>query len=281
MKRIFSSAVFALAAGLGLRLFFALKFPADSGDTVLYEQIAANWLKHGVYAMDVHGAVTPVDLRMPGYPAFLAFIYALTARTGEAARLWVMLAQVFVDLLSCLVIAALAAGLLLLADKGGSIKRVFLAALWLAALCPFTANYTAVLLTETIAIFWTAAALLFLIGVAANSNDFLFPKPRRRWEGRSSEDFRFFAPAAGLAAGLGTLFRPETPLLSLLRGSAMLFCSSGTERSGIGFASFFSPPWAASFLLCLGHFAMPSPFTRRNSSRRNTPLCPEKSFRAA
>ena len=213
MKRIFSSPVFALAAGLCLRLLFVLKFPADSGDTVVYEQIATSWLKHHVYAMDVQGAITPVDLRMPGYPAFLALIYALTGRTGEAARLWVMLAQVAVDLLSCLIIAVLAAGLLMLTDRGGSIKRVFNAALWLAALCPFTANYTAVLLTETIAIFWTAVALLFLIGVVANCNDLLFPK--RRWEGHWSEDFRFFAPAAGLAAGFGALFRPETPLLLL------------------------------------------------------------------
>ena len=213
MKRIFSSLIFPLVAGLCLRLFFVWKFPADSGDTALYEQIATNWLKHYVYAMDLHGVITPVDLRMPGYPAFLALIYALTGRTGESARLWVMLTQVVVDLLSCLVIGALAAGLLMLANRGGSLKRVFTAALWLAALCPFTANYTAVLLTETIAIFWTAVALLFLIAVAANSNDFVFPKPRRRWEGNRFEDFRFFAPSAGLAAGIGTLFRPETPLL--------------------------------------------------------------------
>ena len=223
MKRIFSSPVFALAAGpaagltagLLLRLFFVLKFPGESGDTVLYEQIATNWLKHHLYAMDVHGAVTPVDLRMPGYPAFLALICALTRRTGDSARLWVMLAQIAVDLSTCVVIAALAAGLLLLANKGGSVKRVFTAGLWMAALCPFTANYTAVLLTETIATFWTAVALLLLIGVAAHSNDLLFPEPRRRWGGAWPEDFRFFAPAAGLAAGFGALFRPETPLVLL------------------------------------------------------------------
>jgi len=72
----------ALTAGLCLRLFFLLKFPATSGDTVLYEQIATNWLKHHLYAMTVGGKITPVDLRMPGYPAFLAIIYALTGRTG-------------------------------------------------------------------------------------------------------------------------------------------------------------------------------------------------------
>src|SRR6195256_4433521 len=109
MKRNFSNTFVALAAGLSLRLFFVLEYPANSGDTVLYEQIATNWLKHHLYAMDVGGAVTPVDLRMPGYPAFLAMVYALTGRTGADARLWVMLAQIVADLLSCLAIAKLAA----------------------------------------------------------------------------------------------------------------------------------------------------------------------------
>src|SRR5438046_10243822 len=109
MKRVFSNSFVALIAGLCLRLYFVLKFPANSGDTVLYDQIATNWLTHHVYAMTVSGAITPVDLRMPGYPAFLAILYALTKRTGEDARLWVMLTQVGVDLLSCLVIARLAA----------------------------------------------------------------------------------------------------------------------------------------------------------------------------
>src|ERR1700687_264320 len=99
MKRVFSNTLVALGAGLCLRLFFVLKFPANSGDTVLYEQIATNWLKHHVFAMTVGGAVTPVDLRMPGYPAFLAIIYALTGRTAADARMWVMVAQSAVALL--------------------------------------------------------------------------------------------------------------------------------------------------------------------------------------
>ena len=223
MKRIFSSPVLALAAGLGLRLFFVLMFPADSGDTVLYEQIAANWLKHHVYALNVQGAITPVDLRMPGYPAFLGLIYALTGCSEESARLWVMLAQIVVDLLCCLVIAALAGNLFHMASKGAPGKRVFLAALWLAALCPFTANYTAVLLTETMAIFWTAAALLFLVGVVSNSNDLIFPRTRQPWEGHRSRNFTFAVVSSGLAVGFGTLFRPETPLLLVAAWAAMAF----------------------------------------------------------
>ena len=230
MRRIFSNPVFALAAGLCLRLFFVLKFPANSGDTVLYEQIATNCLKHHAYAMDMQGAITPVDLRMPGYPAFLVLIYVVTGRTAESARLWVMLAQVAVDLLGCLLIACLAAGLLLLLDS--QVKSPFVAGLWIAALCPFTANYTAVVLTETIVIFLTAAAMLLLTGVAANSHDLVFPKPRRRWEGNWSEDFRFFAPASGLAVGFGTLFRPETPLLLVAAwiGNAFVLLPHGRAK---------------------------------------------------
>src|SRR5258708_40064871 len=96
---------------------------------------------------------------MAGYPAFLALIYALTGHTGEAARLWVMLAQVFVDLVTCLLTAGLAALLLLIAYDRARPQRVFIAALWLAPLCPFTANYAAVPLTEVLATFFTTPAL--------------------------------------------------------------------------------------------------------------------------
>ena len=77
MKRFFSNPFVALSAGACLRLLFvlfALKFPPNSGDTVLYDQFATNWLKLGKFAMDINGVPTPVDLRMPGYPAFLAIV---------------------------------------------------------------------------------------------------------------------------------------------------------------------------------------------------------------
>ena len=81
MRRIFSNPITALAAGACLRFFFVLKFPAGSGDTALYEQIATNWLKHHVYGVNISGVVTPVEIRMPGYPAFLAVIYWLSGKT--------------------------------------------------------------------------------------------------------------------------------------------------------------------------------------------------------
>jgi len=231
MKRIFSHPLVALAAGLCLRLFLVLRLPADSGDTVLYEQIATNWLKHHVYAMNVHDQVTPVDLRTPGYPFFLAIIYALTGRTAEAARLWVMLAQVAVDLLTCLLIAALAALLVVVANERARPHRAFTAALWLSALCPFTANYTAVPLTEVFAIFFTAAALLplCLLAVRARSRGWLHHE--KLWI--LGNDYWYAATLAALLIGVGTTFRPETPLLlcaAWLVLGAMLFAQGEVLR---------------------------------------------------
>ena len=211
MKRLLANPWLALAAGLLLRLFFVFRFPSDSGDTVLYEEIAANWLKHGAYAMLIGGQVTPVDLRMPGYPGFLAAIYALSGHTGAAARPWVFLAQVFVDLLSCLLIATLAALLALRMPCRAHSRRIFVAALWLSVLCPFLANYTAVPLTEVFAAFLTAATLLALlaqIGPACGGQISLF---QSEWAARNAESI--FAVLAGFLTGLGTLFRPEAPLL--------------------------------------------------------------------
>src|SRR5258707_4668264 len=87
----------ALLAGLALRLFFIWRFPFYSGDTAYYEELARNWLYHGVYGFYSHGQLVASDARAPRYPAFLAAIYFL-AGAGPMA---VMVAQAFVDLAEC------------------------------------------------------------------------------------------------------------------------------------------------------------------------------------
>src|SRR5580704_9575851 len=171
MRRIFWNPVTALLAAVCVRLFFLLKFPASSGDAVVYEQIATNWLQHHVFAMNIGDSIVPVDLRMPGYPAFLAVVYAITRRTGPAARFYVEAAQMIVDVATCAIIGAFAALLALLARPRPVLRDVYMVALWLAALCPFTAHYVAVPLTETWATFFTALAfaLLSLLVVRARS----------------------------------------------------------------------------------------------------------------
>ncbi len=211
MKRILYKAIYPLLAGVCLRMAMALKFPAGAGDTVIYEQLATKWVKHGKYAMDIGGQAVPVDLRMPGYPAFLAIVYTLTGRSGEDARLAVMLAQVVVDLMSCLVIGALAAVLVSLYSRQANRGRAFLAGLWLAVLCMFTANYVAVPLTEVWATLLTAVALVILVMLAAEVRGEAREWPRRAW--MSGKGYWRWVALAGFVVGLGTLFRPEAPLL--------------------------------------------------------------------
>ena len=211
MKRFFSNPVVALAAGACLRLLLVFKFPFVSGDTILYDQFATNWLKLSKFAMNINGQPTPVDLRMPGYPAFLALVYALTGRTGERARLPVMLAQTIVDLSTCVVIAALAVLLANLAGQREKSRRVFVVALWLAALCPFTANYVAVPLTEVWAVFFSAVAFYLLSALATQVGGNAAPLSDQR--SLLAKDTTVVALLGGVSVGVGTLFRPETPLL--------------------------------------------------------------------
>lgn len=231
MKRIFSTPIVPLLLGLALRLLFILKFPANSGDTVLYEQMATNWLQHHVYAMNINGAVTPVDLRMPGYPAFLALLYLLTGKTGAAAHLVVMLAQALIDLLDCLAIAILGVALFAIVDRDANSKPVFLAGVWLAALCPFVGNYSATLLTETIAVLLTSIALFFLVVAASSVDDSVPTVAKQKWDWNLN--YRAAAMLAGFTVGVGTLFRPETPLLLIaawIAGAIVLFPTGNMRR---------------------------------------------------
>src|SRR5260370_9142544 len=156
----------ALLAGLGLRLFFVWHFPFYSGDTPYYEEVASNWLYHGVYGFYSRGQLLPSDARAPGYPAFLAGIYFL-AGTGRQA---VMLVQAFVDLATCVLAAGIADRLAPYAPDATR-SRVAVAALWLTAFCPFTANYSAVPLPELRATFFTTLALLIFLWPAGLTLD--------------------------------------------------------------------------------------------------------------
>src|SRR3984885_2795004 len=95
----------AVCAGLALRVYLVLKFPVtDTGDAPFYIELAWNWLKNGVYGFPVNGQLTPVDMRVPGYPAFLAAIFAFAGKSPQA----VMLAQCVMDVAACFLIALIA-----------------------------------------------------------------------------------------------------------------------------------------------------------------------------
>ncbi|HKV03993.1 MAG TPA: glycosyltransferase family 39 protein [Candidatus Acidoferrales bacterium] len=200
-----ANAALAVLAGLAVRLFFVFKFPAtDASDSPFYIELAWTWLKKGIYGAAANGQIVPVDTRVPGYPAFLAAVFSIFGNSTRA----VMLAQAVVDLATCLLIALIAARLAPEAVR----RRAALAGLWLAALCPFTANYTAVVLTETLATFLTALAILVLLEANRGAGP---GAPEATFSGR-----RTFSPwfLGGVVTGFGALVRPETPLLLLAAG---------------------------------------------------------------
>jgi hypothetical protein len=85
-KPLYKHLLPALLAGLLLRLFFIWRFPFYSGDTPYYEELARNWLYHGVYSFYSNGQLLPSDARMPGYPAFLAIIYFWAGPARQESR---------------------------------------------------------------------------------------------------------------------------------------------------------------------------------------------------
>ena len=202
--------VSAALAGILLRVFLVLKFPVEtSGDAPFYIELAWNWLKNHVYGLEVNGQLTPVDIRVPGYPAFLAAIFTFAGNSSRAA----MLAQALVDLGTCFLIALIASRL----APPSSRRRVAIAGVWLAALCPFIANYSAVVLSEVLVTFLTALALLIFLETDLAQSKGPFAPTSANWVGSPGPWF-----LAGIVVGFGTLVRPETPLLLVAAATVLI-----------------------------------------------------------
>ena len=97
--------LFGSLAALALRLVFILRFPAVVDDSFVYGDIAKNCLQHGVYGLSGPGGTSPTYIRLPGYPAFLALIFAIFGKDHYRA---VLIVQLLVDLGTCFLCADIA-----------------------------------------------------------------------------------------------------------------------------------------------------------------------------
>jgi len=254
-----------ILAALALRLFFVIHFPAVVDDSRLYADIAENWLQHGTYGITNSGEVVPTLSRLPGYPAFLAAVFAIFGWNNFRA---VLLIQVLFDLGTCFLIADLARRTI--NDKAAK------AAFVLAGLCPFLASYAAAALTETLEIFFTTLALdLAICGIARLRNQ---PNASRAWA---------MWLGSGLSIGAALLLRPDggilfaaiggyLPLLLLLfrrqqqpRRTPTPAAESRSARSKL-------PIISAAAFLTLGTFSPLIPWTLRNlhTLHKFQPLAP-------
>jgi hypothetical protein len=186
--------------GAALRLWFISSWPEVEGDTFIYGDIAKNWMLHGVYGITVAASIHPTLIRLPGYPLFLILCFRLFGMEHYNA---VMFAQTAIDLATCLLIAAFA-------QRIWS-QRAGWWALWLGALCPFTANFVAAPLTETPELFCTALAFYAFAR--------FLHAPRFVW-----------ALTLAAAWSYATLLRPDGALLAVALCPAIVLC--GRRRWG-------------------------------------------------
>src|ERR1700756_647882 len=199
----------ATLVGLAFRLFLVFLVPGVVDDSRLYADIAKNWLQHGVYGITNSGVIMPTLSRLPGYPAFLAAIFALFGVGNFRA---VLLVQVLFDLATCFLIADIARRLFS--------ERAAKAAFLLAALCPFLANYAAAALTETLEIFFTALALdLAVRGLGAGETEAATSPSLLTWLG------------CGLAVGGAILLRPDGGILLAAIGGYLLWLLLSSLRT--------------------------------------------------
>lgn len=226
-------------AALALRFFLALRFPSVVDDSRLYADIAKNWLQHGTYGITNANAVVPTLSRLPGYPGFLAAVFAIFGPDNFHA---VLIVQVLFDLATCFLVADMARRLLS--------ERAAKAAYLLTALCPFLANYAAAALTETLEIFFTALALnLVLKGLGIGEPA---RHPMATWI------------VCGLSIGASILLRPDGGILLAAVGGYIcwLLLKSGRESKNATLATralFF-----AGALVTAGALAPLIPWTLRN-----------------
>src|SRR6266849_4968128 len=191
-----------LTAAFCFRVSVARLLPNDEpGDGKIYAQMARNVLEQHVYSHAREAPFDPSLIRLPGYPLFLAGIYAVFGHGDNTA---VRVAQALMDTASCALIALLA----FYWEPDEKLKRrSAIAALALAAACPFSTIYVATILTETPSIFF-AMAMCVTATLAFQARD------QRR--------AALWWIATGVISGVAVLFRPDSGLFAAAIGVTLV-----------------------------------------------------------
>ncbi|HVS81680.1 MAG TPA: glycosyltransferase family 39 protein [Pyrinomonadaceae bacterium] len=207
-----------LAFAATFRIAVAHWLPNDAPDDGrVYAQIARNVLEQHVYSHETEAPYDPTLIRLPGYPLFLAAIYKVFGHGNNGA---VRIVQALIDTAMCALIALLA----FYWEPDEERKRATaIAALALAAVCPFTTIYAATILTEV--------PTTFLVMAMCLAATLAFQA--ERWK-RSLT----WWIVSGLFGGMAVLLRPDSGLFAAAVGLTLvitgLIWSAPAERSGDG-----------------------------------------------
>lgn len=202
-----------------------------NNDSPGYHDLAVTLLAHGKFTRGIERE--PDALRTPGYPLFVAGIYAIAGERPWAA----MLAQLLLDAIACALLFR-------------SLRRVIgdAAATWSAwfyALDPHLLLYGTLLLSDTLFVFVLVVALWLTVELIDGGY-------RRR-----------DALLLGLALGVDTLIRPVGQYLPILVGGALLVLLRRELRRGLvvcavlcGGVLIALLPWLARNQQQFGEFAL-------------------------
>ncbi len=198
-----------LAVAAGFRLAVALWLPNDAPDDGrVYAQMARNLLEQHVYSHDTQAPYSPSLIRLPGYPLFLATIYSIFGHTNNGA---VRIIQALIDTATCGLIALLA----YYWQPDEQKKRLSaIAAMALAAICPFTTIYAATILTEVPTNFLIMA---LFVAVTLGFRELT----TENTEKGDKKAFVWWA-VAGLIGGVSVSMRPDSGLFLAAVGITLL-----------------------------------------------------------
>lgn len=175
-----------LLLAAAFRVAMVLQFPMPAGDELRYTTPAVNLLAGHGFSSAVSEPYPPSEATVPGYPLFIAAIYAVFGQHNSAVRI----AQSLLDVLTCLLVAFISFSL---APAALRTPAAISALLIYGCLSWFTVDWTRYVLTETLALFFTCLAIA--VGIAA------FRMGRWLW------------PVAGAICGMALLIRSDSMLL--------------------------------------------------------------------
>ncbi len=195
-----------LVVAAGFRVAIARWFPNDAPDDGrIYAQIARNVLEQHVYSHETAPPYDPSYIRLPGYPLFLAGVYSVFGHTNNGA---VRIAQALIDTGTCALVALLA----FYWQPDEKRKRVTaIAALALAAVCPFTTIYAVTILTEVPTNFFVVA--MCLAATLAFRSGFTTADTKASLQDHKNfKHALFWWSIAGLLGGVAVMLRPDCGL---------------------------------------------------------------------
>lgn len=201
-----------LTAGLLLRLYFLQNQMTPDDDSDVYTELASNLFHHGIYGIATDGVIDPTLIRLPGYPLFLGLVFSLFGWANFNA---VIAVQIGIDLLGCWLIASFVREAV--SERAGTVALV------LAALCPFTAAYSTMALTECLSVFavslamWASGRLLRAQAAGVRAHGALL--------------------YASLAMALAMLLRPDGVLVAAGVTAATVWCAWRQGRLLVGLKS--------------------------------------------